>query len=117
MKYPKYLVRPHDYHIFEIDESNGCYRSYSTRNVTYSDGTRPQAQSHFTFDNLVKNYGFFPIQESDLSRFEKEHEFEMGFRIWQSRNDGHGGAKGGTYGEYLQHLEELKERENEQNSN
>jgi len=27
----KYLVRPHDCHIWELDESNNRYRSWSTR--------------------------------------------------------------------------------------
>ena len=30
---PKYLVRPSDFHIFELDMSNNCYRSYSSKNV------------------------------------------------------------------------------------
>lgn len=97
----KYLVRPHDFHIFDIDEANNCYRSWSTRTVTYSDGTRPNAQNHFTFKNLTENYGFFPISENELQMYEQKHDEYLKFSSWQSRSDGHGGSKGGTYEEYL----------------
>jgi hypothetical protein len=97
----KYLVRPRDFHIFDLDESNGCYRSWSTKNVTYSDGTRPNAMLHFTFENLTNNYGFFPIDEEDIQLYENKNSEYNKFMIWSRRNDGHGGIKGGTYEEYL----------------
>ena len=96
----KYLVRPNDYHIFEIDESNGCYRSY-TKNITRSDGTRPDAQKHFTYENLTKNYNFFPITEDEISIFEEKNKQYNMFISWQNRSDGHGGIKGGTFEEFL----------------
>ncbi len=97
----KYLVRPDDFHIFELDESNNCYRSWSTRQITDSDGTRPNAQGHFTFDNLTKNYDFFSIEENELEVYESKNNEYCKFISWQTRSDGHGGIKGGTYEEYL----------------
>lgn len=97
----KYLVRPHDLHIFELDPFNSCYRSYSCRTVTYGDGTRPNAQSHFTFQNLTENYDFFPIKEEELPQWEEKHELYMSYLSWSCRPDGHGGSKGGTMEEYL----------------
>lgn len=100
-QYPKYLVRPDDYSIFDLDESNNCYRSWSKKPITYSDGTRPKAYDHFTFENLTKNYDFFPIDESELDIYEEKCHEHYKFLGWLSRPDGHGGCKGGTYEEFL----------------
>ena len=115
IKQTKYLVRPKDFHIFDLDESNNCYRSYSTRCVTYPDGTRPNAQLHFNFKNLVENYDFIPIQDAELKKYEEKHELYCGYMMWSGRSDGHGGAKGGTMQEYLEHLEHLKQYESFKN--
>ena len=115
--YPKYLVRPSDYHIWEIDESNGCYRSHINRNVLqYSVGTRRNAQLHFTFENLTENYGFFPIDESEIEMYEVKHNEYCDFINWQTRPDGHGGAKGGTYEEYLIYLKNCELNKNNKNN-
>ena len=98
---PRFLVRPDDHHIFEIDETNNCYRSYMGRNVTRQDGTRPNAQSHFTLENLTNNYGFFPIDENQIPQHEKLNKLHHEFLSWQCRPDGHGGSKGGTMEEFL----------------
>ena len=98
---PKYLVRPGDFHIYELDESNGCYRSFTNRTVTYSDGTRPNAQKHFTHKILTEGFAFFHIDESELETYEKKNNDYHKFLSWQCRPDGHGGCKGGTYEEYL----------------
>lgn len=101
MKLPQFLARPGDFHIFDLDPSNNCYRSYSTREVTYPDGTRPNAQDHFTFDILTENFGFIPITETgQLEHYEQMHDEHVEFVIWQSRSDGHGGRKGGTIAEF-----------------
>lgn len=97
----KYLVRPTDFHIFELDETNGSYRSWSTRGVSYSDGTRPNAQLHFTLENLMENFNFFPIEEDELPLYEEKNNEYCKFMLWQGRPDGHGGCKGGTYEEFL----------------
>ena len=88
-------------HIFEMDESNGCYRSYSTREVTRRDGSRPNAQEHFTYENLTVGYDFFPIDEDKLALFEQFHSTYMDYYNWTTRPDGHGGMKGGTVEEFL----------------
>jgi len=105
MKKTTYLVRPHDFHIFEIDSSNECYRSYSTRSITRADGTRPEAQSHFTYENLTRNFDFIPIDEVDLPYWERKHDFYLGYQSWATRSDGHGGSKGGTIEEYKMYLD------------
>lgn len=105
---PQFLVRPDDMHIFELDESNNCYRSYSCKSVTYPDGTRPDAQSHFTFENLTQNYRFFAIDPSELESYEKSHEEYYEYLSWSARSDGHGGSKGGTIKEFL----EMKNKQN-----
>lgn len=89
-----YLVRPNDYHIWELDPANGCYRSYSTRTVTYSDGTRPNAQLHFTFENLTQNYDFIPITKEEIPKYEKLHDLYHKTLMKYNENDGHGGIKG-----------------------
>lgn len=91
----KYLVRPNDSHIFEIDPSNGAYRSKTTI-VLYSDGTRPKVQPHYTFDFLTKNFGFIPIEEKDLQFYIQKGKEYMDYQRWASRTDGHDGRKGGT---------------------
>ena len=89
----RYLVRPDDFSIFELDESNGCYRSLDSS----SDPNRPTAMSHFTFENLTVNYGFFPIEADELDKYEKLCTEHYKFLSRQARPDGHGGVKGDTY--------------------
>jgi len=102
----KYLVRPNDMHIFDIDESNGFYRSYTTREVVHANtGERPSASSHMNYENLTKNYNFFPIEEHMLSMYEYFHDIYMKFTSWQSRPDGHGGLKGGTFIDFLRYYD------------
>jgi hypothetical protein len=100
MKEIGYMVRLRDSHIFEVDESNGCYRSYACRNITDSEGNRPQAQSHFTFENLL-NYDFIPIDESEIPKYKEKHQLYLDYVSWAGRPDGHGGSKGGTMEEFL----------------
>lgn len=98
---PKYLVRPDDSHIWELDESNNCYRSYSSI-ILYSDGTRQNAQPHFTFENLTVNYGFFAISEDEIEKYTKKFNLYYKWLAWSCRSDGHGGTKGGTMEEYIE---------------
>jgi hypothetical protein len=98
----KYLVRPRDFHIFELYEPNGCYRSYTTRDVTDSDGNRAIPMEHFTYENLTTNYDFFPIEESEIPVYEQKNNEYHDFISWHNRSDGHGDIKGGTYEEYLE---------------
>lgn len=100
----KYLVRPNDMHIFEMDKSNSCYRSYTNRNVTRMDGLRPLAQEHFTYENLTEDYNFFPIDELDIPMYEYFNNIYHKYINWTTRSDGHGGSKGGTFEEYLEYI-------------
>ena len=97
----KYLVRPHDFHIFELDETNDCYRSWSTREVLRSDGTRINANPHFTYETLTVYHDFFPISEDEIPLYDAKNNDYCKFTSWQHRSDGHGGCKGGTYEEFL----------------
>ena len=106
MKKCIYLVRMNDYAIFELDPSNGCYRIYEQPGKEKEN--RPNAQSHFTFTNLTENYNFIPIKKKEIPQWIKRHDYELGFRIWQCRNDGHGGAKGGDRYEYAKYLEDVE---------
>lgn len=96
---PEYLVRTADCHIFEVDPENGCYRS----RIKYSDGSRPKAMSHFTFEYLTNNFEFIPIDKKDIPKWEAKHEDFLDYTRWYSRSDGHGGVKGGTWDEYQEH--------------
>jgi len=97
----KYLVRPNDMMVFEIDEFNGCYR---TRQEIEN---RPNAYEHFTFKNLTQNYHFFPIQEDEVDIYQYFNEIYYKFLNWQCRPDGHGGTKGGSFMEFLNKNKEL----------
>lgn len=98
-KLPKFLVRPRDYHIWELDESNNCYRSWSCRDVTYSDGTRPNAQKTFTLELLLE-CDFFPIEESEVDFYDKKHSEYLTYSSWLCRSDGHAYVNGFPTTEY-----------------
>ena len=72
---PRYLVRPYDSQVFELDDCNGCYRAYDPRDAP----NRPDAYPHFTFDNLVGNYGFVVIGEAEVEKYE---ERSMAYTEW-----------------------------------
>jgi len=103
MNNPKYLVRPSDFHIVEVDESNGAYRSYTSRDVSYSDGTRPKANPYFTYENLTYLHSFFPIEEHELRFFEQMGNDRREFFAWQDIPGGYGGIKGGTWKEFFEY--------------
>lgn len=108
MDLPLYLVRPDDFHIFELDESNYCYRSYEK----YPREHRQHAYDHFTFQNLTENFNFFPIDAEDLPYWEEKQQYHRDFISWQCRPDGHGHRKGGTMEEYAQHRATLNKLKN-----
>lgn len=85
-----YLVRPEDNAIFEIDPSNGCYRPYITKNIK----NRSNANIYFTFKNLTEDYGWIPIEESEIPKYQELNK-EWN-RIWTKyyESDGHNGIKG-----------------------
>lgn len=98
MKKSKYLVRPGDMHIFEIEEYSGFYRSYFTRNTK----NRPNAYEHFTYENLTRDYNFFPIEEKELEMYVYINRLIHDYMSWKYKSDGHGGIKEvGTFDEFL----------------
>ena len=60
----KYLVRPDDYMVFELDEALGLYEVMDPPTDRF--GNKPIPYDHFTFENLTSNYGFFPILADEL---------------------------------------------------
>lgn len=94
----KYLVRPKDYAIFEVDYTNGCYRCFSDKYKR----NRFHAYAHFTYKNLTEGYGFLPISKEDIPKYEKLAHTYWGIMIKYTEPDGHGGNKGKdnlTFGE------------------
>ena len=100
----KYLVRPHDMMVFEIDQLNNCYRPKFDEGMK----NRPHAREHFTYLNLTQNYHFFPITEEQLPMYDYFSSICANFTNWKFRSDGHDGYKGGTFEEFLKHKKELK---------
>jgi len=102
---PKYLVRPHDFCVWELHEKTGRYQPRYKKPIE----NRQDPYDHWTYDNLVNIYNFFAIKDNQMEKCEKLYDYEMKYRVWQSRNDGHGGTKGGTREEYEHYLERVKE--------
>jgi len=68
----RYLVRPDDSMIFEyVEEHGGVYKPMGSKFPSYA---------HFTYENLVEIYDFFPISVGEFSFWEeknKKHYQEM----------------------------------------
>lgn len=105
-KQAPYLVRPNDFMIFEIDKSNGCYRTIHRSKIK-----KHQAQSHFTYENLVNNYNFLPIKRTELKNYKLLRDYYYDYRTWETRSDGHGGTKGGTIEEWSKRFLPAKDAE------
>ncbi len=63
----KYLVRPSDSMVFEKLDG-GLYQG--TRGATDDQGNKPLPYDHFTFENLTRNYDFFPIEDDQVQDYE-----------------------------------------------
>ncbi len=85
----KYLVRPHDFRVFELDFNN-AYRAYEEPGKEIVN--RSNAQSHFTFKNLTQNYDFFVIQESEIQDYQKKNHLYYKYQDLKWKNDHHGGV-------------------------
>lgn len=110
-----FLVRVHDYAVWEEDPRKpGHYHSYEEPGKEIKN--RQEPYDHWNFDALVKSRDFVAITEAEVPEYLEKHDFHFGFISWQCRNDGHGGAQGGTMEEYLEHLESVK-RFNEEHPN
>ncbi len=95
---PMFLVRPNDWQVFELDPSNGAYRTMDQ--ATYHDGTKVAANPKFTLKHLLE-WDFFPIEEDMIRKYMDMNKVHQDFVNWKCRPDGHGGTKGGTFIEYL----------------
>lgn len=79
---PKYLVRPIDFSVFELDDETQRYRSTNIpRNHKPYD--------HFTFDILTEGYGFFPVKEEDLGDYREKSQAYYKSLAMQHYNSGH----------------------------
>lgn len=63
---PQFLVRPSDNHIFETTGHDGLYDTYCMGHL--STGIRPF--EHFNKSVLMSRYGFFPITEEELDKYQ-----------------------------------------------
>jgi hypothetical protein len=87
---PKYLYRPSDFEIFELDGEEYVMKC--------NDGFL--FHHHYTYKSLM-DHGFLPCVESDFEELSRKHKLYRDYIMWSSRPDGHGGRKGGTMKEYL----------------
>jgi hypothetical protein len=90
VEYPRFLVRPDDHAIFELQPNN----RYGIYDRTGKMKNKPRAYDHFSFEILTENYGWFPIHANQIPEHEaKNHEWN---RIWSKyfESDGHDGIKG-----------------------
>ena len=92
LDFPKYLYRSDDYSIFEKQEDNK-YRMQM-------DIERDWVTHGYEYGVLMGS-GFLPCTEDDFGWLKMKHEQYYDYLSWSSRNDGHGGCKGGTMEEYL----------------
>lgn len=98
---PKYLVCPNNYKIFTLNPENNEYYS------ELIGANRNQLQS-YSYDTLVNIHHFYPAKECELEMYKKKSDEYYEFVNWQSRHDGHGGSKGGTYEQFLRHKKDVK---------
>ncbi len=76
----RYLVRPDDSCIFEyVEEHGGVYRPMGSEFPSYA---------HFTYENLVEVYDFFPIAVGQVSFWQKKSKEH--YKSLQEDSNGHG---------------------------
>lgn len=89
---PRFMYRPNDFSIFQrVDEANF---------VMQDNIERQWVGNKYPHDVLVI-HGFIPCSEEDFEGLKEKHDLHYEFLSWQSRSDGHGGSKGGTFEEFL----------------
>jgi len=98
---PKYLVRPSDFTVF-VKLENGAYVVKETHE------SEAPYMCHENSYEVLTGYDFFPCTEEEFPALKEKQNFYYGFTSWQSRNDGHGGSKGGTLHEYKQYLKRVE---------
>lgn len=92
---PKCLVRPDDFSIYDLDESNGRYRLWSPKRRLYT------AMEHSTFEYLTKEHGFFPIEENELGLYQEKCNEYYRQLSWQNLPNELEYSNDGTNKEYL----------------
>lgn len=97
--FPKYLYRSNDYTIFVKQEDNKYRMQMDIERDWVTDG--------YEYDVLM-GHGFLPCTEDDFGWLKIKHEQYYDYLSWTSRNDGHGGCKGGTMDEYLRRFSDGK---------
>jgi len=93
MNIPKYLYRPSDFQIFELDGE--FYKIQSKDGFLF--------HHQYTYECLI-NHGFLPCTELDFDELAKKSKLYNDYIVWSSRPDGHGGRKGGSMESYLKTL-------------
>lgn len=86
--YPQYLVRPDDFVVFTLRNTDGEYSADKNSIIKYR------------YKSLV-DLGFYAATEEDLPELKKKSHLYYQWLIWESRPDGHGETKGGTFEEFL----------------
>ena len=92
----RYIYRPNDYAVFVEARDNQF-----TLKATVDKGWAITESNSYTYEELVGNYGFIECTVDELPKLKKQEDLEFEFTTWQSRPDGHGGAKGGTREEFM----------------
>ena len=65
---PPYMARPDDHQLFVYLPEYGCYQTYPIKKTVSGEDSLPHT-TH-TYD-LLKRHNFIPVQENELSRYEK----------------------------------------------
>ena len=99
--YPKFLVRPDDFTVF-VKLENGKYMIKETVDSEMS------YIGHGHHYEALKSHRFFPCTEDEFPALKIKQDFHYGYTSWASRNDGHGGCKGGTVNEYKEYLKRVE---------
>lgn len=66
MEQPKYLLRRDDFSVFRLGP-DGLYRLNNRKDTE-------QQYNWFRLEKLINIYGFIPIREQDVTRFEELHK-------------------------------------------
>jgi len=93
-KLPDYLYRPDDYSIFHRVEINGESVYIHEMNIE-----RGYKEHGYAYKTLIA-CDFKPCTKKDFKSLKEKKEEYYAWLSWTTRNDGHGGHKGGTIEEY-----------------
>lgn len=91
-KTPDYFYRPNDFSVFHKIE-NGTY-------THEMDIDRGWTSGGYQYDTMVA-CNFVPCTPEEFPELKRKNKLYYEYLSWASRNDGHGGSKGGTFEEFL----------------